>query len=55
VFEGVSDKWELLHYDVAVASNPQVDALLKEGSDSSACGQVSNTGSTDVLVHHVVV
>jgi hypothetical protein len=41
VLSRVSDKWELLRYDVSMASNPQVERLMQEGVlDKAACGQV---------------
>jgi hypothetical protein len=45
VFNQLSDKWELLHYDTAAASNPEVEKLLKAGAGSNAaeCGQVGHT------------
>lgn len=40
VFSEVSDKWELLHFDVGMATNPQAEQLQKEGSFAKANGQV---------------
>lgn len=55
VFSQVGDKWELLHYDRAVAINPQVEELLQEGAGgtAAACGQVRRT-HTQTAAHAVV-